>query len=525
MSFTIRKLREDKKPSKLRLWLRVIIPMIRSTLRLEQHLKEARVKDGEKSTREKRLRKGMTILVASLFVVILIIVTLKTVVRLKEIAIGMATVVSAHLPADTHGLTNILLLGEGDNNHEGIDLTDTIMIASLDPSKTKSAVLMSIPRDTYVIKTDKMGKDRINSLYRNYKNTLIHKGIEKKEASKQSMHQLAKEISTLVGIEIHGVVKVNFSGFEKMVDLLGGVDVDVPEDLIDTEYPGPNYSYETFSLKKGMQHLDGATALKYARSRHSTSDFSRSARQQQIITALAKKAQEEGLMKNISRMSEMLEIVSENVESTFSNRELLGLAVMGKSIHTQRIINVQLNDQNGLFGSLIQPGGFLYAPPREQFDGAAVLLPYSIPEFPITWKQVQTLSSLIFTKRAIFLMPPSIVALNAGAKEGSARVLGGELYRYLFNVIKTRNLGPRGSKEYNESFIAVNPRLLESTDALEVSRGKIATSVATMLSTTLKMKVEEHPDAVVFLQENPDIAIVLGKDFRYTALQDLLSVE
>lgn len=271
--------------------------------------------------------------------------------------------------------------------------------------------------------------------------------------------------------------------------------------------------------------MDGATALKYARSRHSTSDFSRSGRQQQIIAAAGKKAQDEGIMKNIGRMTEMLDILAKNVESTFSDRELLGLAVMGKSIDSSRIISVQLNDQNGLYGSLIQQGGFLYSPPRDQFDGAAVLLPFSIPENPITWKQIKVFTHLLVEKRSIFLRPPSIIVLNAGAKEGSARLLGGELFRYYFSVLKTRNLGPKGSPEYDEPFIAVNPALLASDDDVMRARGKIASSVATFLGTMLTMKIDEHPDLLPFAQEPADIAIVLGSTYRYTALQDIVTVE
>ncbi len=521
MSFTSRRVREEKKPSELRRAAAFALPLIRGAAQYYKHFEHAKAEDEVKVKRERTLKRTVTILLSALLVLLLLIGTLKVLVRLKTVALGMVSMAGVALPSDENGLTNILLLGEGDNNHEGVDLTDTIMIASLDPKKTKSAVLLSIPRDTYVLSTEKMGKDRINSLYRNYKNSLVRKGAETSEASAESLQQLTKEVGALIGLPIHGAVKVNFSGFEQAIDSMGGIDIEVPEDIVDTQYPGPNYTYETFQIAKGMQHMDGATALKYARSRHSTSDFSRSGRQQQIISAAAAKMKEGGLIKNAGKLTELLSIISKNVESTFGTRELLGLADMGKSIDTKKIVSIQLNDQNGLYGSIIQQGGFLYSPPRDQFDGAAVLLPVSSPEFPVTWKQIQKLSSLLFVKREIFIHPSTVSVLNGGGKEGLARKLGGELYRYGFNVSDTRNYGPKGSPVFETSFIAMNPGLLGDTPEMEARREQ-ATLTANLLSVILKLKVGQTPTADPFSEDGADIVIVLGEDFQYTVLQELL---
>lgn len=521
MSFTSRRVREEKKPSVLARSLLLAVPLIQWGARYYAHFKHAKQEEAVQAKREHLLKRTVTVLLAALLVLLLLIGTLKVLVRLKAMTLGMVGMAAAELPVDSNGLTNVLLLGEGNSDHSGIDLTDTVMIASLDPKGTKSAVLLSIPRDTYILKTEKMGAGRINSLYRDYKNSLVRQGKTAGVASNESLRQLATEIGTLFGLELHGAVKVNFSGFEQTVDSIGGIDVVVPEDLLDTQYPGPDYSYTTFSLAAGTQHLDGATALKYARSRHSTSDFSRSARQQQIIAATAKKLKEGGLIKNAGKLMEILSIVSKNVESTFTTRELLGLAEMGKAIETNRIVNMQLHDQNGLFGSLIKPGGFLYAPPREEFEGASVLLPVSIPEFPISWKQVQALSNIFFQKRELLILSPSITVLNAGAVEGSARKLGGELYRYGFAVIQTGNYVPR-SMEFSSSFIAVNPAL-QGEDEETKAAWKLANETAAFLATLLHMKVLPLPETQPPSDNGvPDVTIVLGEDFQYTPLQDLL---
>lgn len=524
MSFTTRRVREEKKPSELRRYAAFALPLIRAATQYYKHFEHAKAEDEVKVKRERTLKRTVTILLSALLVLLLLMGTLKVLVRLKALAIGMTSIAGVELPVDEHGFTNILILGEGNSDHDGVDLTDTIMVASLDPTKTKSAVLLSIPRDTYVLSSEKMGRDRINSLYRNYKISLVRSGMTQEEASAESLRQLVKEVGTIIGLQMHGAVKINFSGFEQAIDAIGGIDVELPADLVDTQYPGPNYSYVTFQLAKGPQHLDGATALKYARSRHSTSDFSRSGRQQQIIAAAAKKMKEGGLIKNIGKLTEILNIVSKNTQSTLSARELLGLADMGKALDMQKIVSMQLNDRNGLYGSGIEQGGFLYSPPRDQFDGASVLLPVSLPEFPVTWKQIQKLSQVLFVRREALINPPTVTVLNAGAKEGLARKLGGELYRYGYNVINTRNYGPQGSPVFETSFVAINPALTTAIEPTEQTQEQLARASLTsnLLSTILKLNMGNTPDAAPFESDSADIVIVLGKDFQYTPLQELL---
>jgi len=519
MSFTSRRVREEKKPSAFHRTVMLALPLIKSFIQLKKHVTHVHHEEEVAKKRQRILKKTIAILLSTLLVLVLLIGTLKALLRLKEIALGVVSFSGVELQKDENGFTNVLVLGEGDNDHDGIDLTDTIMIVSLDPVSTKSAVLISIPRDTYLLKTEKMGAGRINSLYRDYKNFLQRKGTDEEEASKEALHQLDEEIGNLIGIKIQGAIKVNFSGFTEAIDAIGGIDIDVPEDIVDREYPGPNYSYETFSISKGVQHLDGATALKYARTRHSTSDFSRSSRQQQIIAAASQKLKDDGVLKNAGRITELLSIVAKNVDSTFSTRELMGLATLGKTIDRTQMIAVQINDQNGLYGSSIGQGGFLYSPPRDQFNGAAVLLPVSVPEFPVTWKQIEGFTRLLVTKRELFLSTPTILVLNAGAKEGSARKVGGELFRYMFNVENTRNYA-RKNPSFAVSSIVINPAL--SADPNRSDKLKAAEKTAAFLSSILGITIGTDEGGEAFAQEDADIAIVLGKDFTYTLLQDSL---
>jgi LCP family protein required for cell wall assembly len=451
------------------------------------------------------LKRTLLVLVAILCAVLLLAGTAKALIGLHSM--GMRTVVAltgGDLPHDINGFTNILLLGQGDSSHDGKDLTDTVIVASVDPTKTKSVVVLSLPRDLYFLSTEKMGKGRLNSLYRDYKGYLRGQGMETPEAAKEAMRELATEIGRALNMDIHGALKVDFEGFVQAVDVLGGIDIDVPEDIVDTEYPDENYGIETFTIARGPQHLDGATALKYARSRHSSSDFSRSARQQQLIVAMAEQAKKEKLHRDVSAISELLGILREHVATTLSMREIIALAGAGAEIDRASVVAMQLSDRNGLYDTVPEPGGLLYAPPRNLFEGASVLLPVSIPEFPVTWKQVRTLSALLFTHRSVYLSKPTVSILNAGAKPGSARSLAAELIRYGWNVDHIANAEALADQETSW--------VVEGTGSNEPAR--------TLIAGMLQMPLQDG--AMLTQTEKRDVTIVLGKDFRYQPLQALI---
>lgn len=524
MSFIIRPVREERPPSAgSRRYAAIGAGIVESLVHLYRRMKDRQDKE---ERRQRLLKCAVAMLLSGLLILLLAIGTLKVLLRLKAISLGsMVSTVSADLPKDEHGFTNLLLLGAGDKDHDGIDLTDTIMLVSLDPEKSKSAVLLSLPRDLFILATQKMGAGRLNSLYRDYKGHLMGRGKSRAEASHEALAQLSAEIGTLIGLPMHGAIKLDFSGFEQVIDAFGGIDVTVPEDIVDPTYPGPDYTYETFSIGKGLQHLDGATALKYARTRHTTSDFSRSGRQQQIIAAAADKARQLGILGSVSKATELMSIVANNMETTFGTRQLLGLVGIGKKIDQHKIVSMQLTDENGFYGGVSRPGGFLYAPPREQFENASVLLPVSIPEMPVTWKQIQTLGKLLSENRETFVRPPGIIILNAGAKESSARKLGGELIRYGFNVRSTRNYRKSPNSSFEQSSIAMNPLLLtDARDALLADRSRRARFSELLLGKILHIKQTTVDPAVVGPQD-PDLVIVLGKDYKYTPLQDLVETK
>ncbi len=458
------------------------------------------------------LRRILFILLGVLVVLALLGGTVGALFHFHVVTVrGILSAAGTDLPTDANGYTNFLLLGVGDKNHDGVDLTDTMIIASIDPKETKSAVLLSIPRDLYVTNTLHMGLvGRVNTLYRDYKLYLektMH--ISENEASQLSMKEVAAELGRQLGIQIHEVVKVDFTAFVDAVNTLGGVDIDVPHDIVDTQYPVTETEYGTFIIHAGLQHLDGETALKYARSRHSTSDFDRSQRQQAIIQAMGEKAKQLGIA-SPGKIAGLLRIFSDHVETTMNFAGLLGAAKLGDGIDKQNVISMHLNDQTGYDNNLAAPGGFLYNPPRDQYNGASVLLPYSIPLTPVTWKQLKIFVQLLLHNRGIYLAHPQIVILNAGAPNGLAGRLGAELTRFGFVVSNVSNASDDRKSPLRN---LASSSIIAGTQADQT----LAQFFATLLHLPLSAATGELPP-----DKLGQVTILLGKDYIYTPMQDLV---
>jgi LCP family protein required for cell wall assembly len=146
----------------------------------------------------------------------------------------------ADLKKTDSGRVNILLLGRAGENYPGKNLTDTIILLSLDSDKRKVA-LISLPRDLYVTLPEERVSGKINSLYQY--------GI----SQNRSTELIEAAVTTVTGEPLHYTFVLDFDGFEKIIDTFGGIELEVMRDIYDERYPGKNYSYETFELKKGWQ--------------------------------------------------------------------------------------------------------------------------------------------------------------------------------------------------------------------------------------------------------------------------------
>lgn len=232
------------------------------------------------------------------------------------------------LKGEGDGRVNLLLIGIDD----AAGLSDTMMLVSLDPI-AKDVAMLSIPRDLYV-DIEGFGSAKINA---------AHAYGEQYEYQGGGPQLLSDTLERILDVPIHYYARVNFEGFKQAIDIVGGVKVEVEEDLIDYNYPDANGGYDPFQITAGVHQLDGPTALKYARSRYSTSDFDRSRRQQQVLLALKEKSLSLGTLSNPARVTNLLRTLSKNAQTNLSLNEIMRLVELTEGIKEDNVVRAQLD--------------------------------------------------------------------------------------------------------------------------------------------------------------------------------------
>lgn len=408
------------------------------------------------------------------------------------------------LDKDEHGYTNILLLGDGGSERDGADLIDTIMVASIDYNKN-AVSLLSVPRDFYVDKNPLLNVTRsgkINELYRNHKNAL---------PSQEDRYQLFKAVAgSIVDLDIQYYMRVDFNAFVEIVDSLGGVMVDVDKAINDPYYPNENDNgYITFKIDEGLQEFDGETALKYVRSRKTTSDFDRAARQQKLLEALQQKALSRDVLTSPSTLKDIYSAVQDNINTDLEIREMIALGGFAKQMDRSHMVRKVIHDDPG------QEGGFLYTPERKLYNGQFVLVP-----FGNDYDLIHRYADLIFHQREIYYEMPVIEVLNATRIPGIARNAAYQLVRFGFDVQSIDNyFDLSGNKKYLEQSVIeyydyaqdsnglITPKYQATINALDayVKGDDVPSEKAYLLSEEVGKKVYEGGKA--------NLSIVLGDDY------------
>jgi LCP family protein required for cell wall assembly len=239
------------------------------------------------------------------------------------------------LRGEERGRINILLVGLAGKNYPGTNLTDSIIVASVDP-KTYQTALLSVPRDTYVNIPGTKSYTKINALYA--------RAEDKDSSGKSGIDDLKTVLTDITGQPIDYYIALDFDGFKQIINELGGVKIQVPKDIHDERYPGPNYSYQTFDIKAGLQNLDGETALKYVRTRHDEDgDFGRAYRQQQILEAARSKSFSLGTILNIPKISDLLDTLGGHLRTDIQLDEMNSFLDLINKIDTHTTINKVLD--------------------------------------------------------------------------------------------------------------------------------------------------------------------------------------
>ena len=248
------------------------------------------------------------------------------------------------LNGEGNGRINILLLGAGGIGHEAPDLTDTILIASIDPVNHKTA-LLSIPRDLWV-KVPGHGSMKLNAVYETGKYDYLGKqdpSNNNQEAVKAGFKMADSTVEEITGIPIHYHMLVNFQAFKQAIDTVGGVTIDVPETLYDPTFTRENGGSAVIA-SKGTQTFNGTKALMYVRSRHTSSDFARAQRQRAVIVALQQKILTLGTLSNPNKVSQLMDAFGSNVVTDLSLNNVSRLYKITKNIPPETIESVGLPD-------------------------------------------------------------------------------------------------------------------------------------------------------------------------------------
>ena len=301
---------------------------------------------------------------------------------------------------------NILLLGIGGAGHAGAELTDTMILGSFKPS-TGEVGMISIPRDL-TLAVPGHGYTKINAV----------NAYAEQDAAGSGIGAITETIETIMDETVDYTIKVDFSSFSEIIDAIGGVDVYVDNTFTDSQYPidgmenatcgyseateepettetpqeqvvevstGSPYGcrYEVLSFTQGWTHLDGATALKYARSRHGNngegSDFSRAARQQKVLLAWKEKALSLGVLLNPTKLQNVVNIVRDNVTTNMSAWDMIALAKYADDIKTDSIASHVIDSASGLVYNSYLGAAYVLWPRKED------------------WSEFQALANNIFT--------------------------------------------------------------------------------------------------------------------------------
>jgi len=293
------------------------------------------------------------------------------------------------------GNINILLLGIGGGNHEGANLSDTMIFASIDQTKNK-VTLVSIPRDLWIPNITDSHGGKINEAYQD--GEIVKKG--------GGLILAETVVSKVVGQPVDYGIRVDFTGFVKAVDMVGGLDVIVDNTFDDNAYPiegkeadscgKDDAAIKTFTatdsadqdlatflpcryqhvhFDKGLNHMNGTEALEFVRSRHALgsegTDFARSARQQKVIKAFKDKVLSLGILLNPEKIMGLYDILQNSIDTDVVQNEFDDFIRLAQQMKGATITNTVLDQGDSQAGR----SGLLINPNSSDYGGAWVLTP------------------------------------------------------------------------------------------------------------------------------------------------------
>lgn len=356
---------------------------------------------------------------------------------------------------------NILLLGiDYRSGDEGLPRTDTMIVVTVDPV-SKSAAMLSLPRDLWVY-IPSHGMNRINSAY--------EQGEVQRRGNGPQI--AARTVSDFLGVPIHHYVIVGFAGFEKLVNLVGGVTVDIERPIKDDQYPDEDYAIRRIYQHPGLQRLDGEAALWYVRTRHSDSDFFRARRQQRFLISVRNQAFQLNLL---PKAPALLVAAAEAFKTDLPPNELLALAKLAREIDAGRV-QARVIDETFTTQWFTPAGADVQVPRKEA---------------------VQRLVRSLFGDGRLAAEGARIEVQNGTPQMGLAKQASDWLEQLGLNVVRTTN----APSPVNETVI-IDHAGKEQTRRFLLQQLRLDPS---------RVRLESPPS------DDVDVRIILGRDFRLPA--------
>lgn len=390
------------------------------------------------------------------------------------------------LQGEEDGRINILLLGMGGEGHEGPNLTDTLMVASIKPDEGKVAII-SIPRDL-LVPLPKYGWRKINSA----------NAFGELQATGQGAHFARETLEGLLGMDIPYYIRVDFAGFKSLIDSVGGVDVHVDKAFTDYTYPTNDYGIQVIRFKEGWQKMDGETALKFARSRHGNngegSDFARATRQQKVISALKEKMLKASTFKNPTTVANTLAALQSNISTNLQIGEILRLARVAQRVTPADISRVVIDNGPGspLVDSMVG-GAYVLVPRNDDWEGLRTIAANAFEDGTIDDSPAEPPVATASAEK------PRVEIQNGSGKAGQARTFATNLAAAGFQVVRIGNADSFG---YDESVI------------FDLTKGQKGEELAKLQSATKAKQTKSGPPSG--LAENAlsgvDFVFVIGKN-------------
>ena len=242
-------------------------------------------------------------------------------------------------PWDGKTRLNILLVGADQRPAENTFNTDTLIVVSIDPT-TKQVAMFSLPRDTANVPIPPgparqvFGSAYANKINSYWTNVRLRSDLYPGTSRTRGFNGLKSILGYLYNLDIKYFVEVNFDGFKKIVDLMGGVTINVQVPVSDDRYPSDTGRLARVYIPSGIQHMDGAAALRYARSRHGSNDFDRGQRQQRVLLSLREQADPQAL---IPRLPQLIDALSSAISTDIPANQLAPLLGLASQIDTKNI--------------------------------------------------------------------------------------------------------------------------------------------------------------------------------------------